>query len=164
MNLLSLMEIQKIIEDRIILSSGMSEDMIGEENILDSRFLAFQVKLGTLANLTKCYKYLPGEVSTDKSKMMLAYIDAMQQLLSIGNKYQYNIATEEFLGFKVPHSPLPLFSQAMTLSENLKRGIREDNYIDSIGTFLNLIKVMFSIAASIGLEYEEIMDYYKRIA
>ncbi len=77
MELNELFQIQKTIENRIKSLSDIEEDSVGEENIFDLRFLAFQVKTGEIANITKCYKYYKIKRQIPKEKVIVRYMVAL---------------------------------------------------------------------------------------
>ena len=166
MNINDLFKIQQAMEQLIVSNSEMSEDSIGTENLYNVRFLALQIKLGTLANLTKCYKYMHSSdylSQIPRDKLMLAYIDTLKQLLSIGIKYEFNIISDDVVKLNEEDDLIRLFSKSYSYIERVKYSVKRDNYIDSLNDYLRLLETVFSIGSRIGLKFEEVYEFYQKI-
>ena len=91
MELTKLFQIQAEFESAIIENTDIEENVVGESNVRDLLFLALHVKLGELANLTKCYKYSYVKPNLPKHKLIIRYADVLRYLLSVGNRHQFNM-------------------------------------------------------------------------
>ncbi|KAB3536090.1 hypothetical protein F8154_04845 [Alkaliphilus pronyensis] len=162
MELNQLFKIQEIIESNIKNSTNIPEDLLGEENIFDLKFLALQVKLGQLANTTKCYKYHKNNsYRIPKEKLVLRYIDVMKFLLSIGNEHNFNIINKEVIdSVEQPEGVIKAFSQIFSDIIRLKSEILAGTYINSLNIYIELFAKYISLGNNLGLTFEEVYDYY----
>jgi len=162
MNLNQLFKIQEILENKIKSSTDIPEDVLGEENLFDLKFLAFQVKLGALANTTKCYKYYKNqEYTIPREKLVLRYIDAMKFLLSIGNEYSFNIINKElFDSIEKPNGLIKGFSEIFSDIIRLKEAIALESYINALNIYIELFAKYVALGEMLGLTFEEVYDYY----
>jgi len=161
MDLNQLFKIQEVIENKIKSSTNIPEDLLGKENVFDLKFLAFQVKLGQLANTTKCYKYHKAIESIPREKLILRYMDALQFLISIGNEYDFNIINKEVLdSVEKPNSIIKGFSEIFTTIIKLKESILSDNYIDALSIYIHLFVSYVYLGEEMGLTFEEVYNYY----
>ena len=163
MNLQELFKIHEKMENHIKAVSDLDEDMLGKENIFDLRFLALQVKIGELANLTKCYKYSRIKDNLPKEKLMARYIDAMKFLLSIGNLNEFNILSfESIKGMKDDSSIIKVFSKIFEYINEVRQLSQRGNYIDSLNSYVELFAEFIKLAEHLGLTMEEVFDSYQR--
>ncbi len=160
-----LFKIQQIVENHIKELSQINENALGEKNLFDLRFLALQVKVGELANLTKCYKYSRTKEDIPKDKIMIRYIDAMKYLLSIGNENNFSIINIDNVNSVVKEdSIIKAFSNIFDDIAHLKYHIQQNNYIDSMSRYIKLFGEFINLGASLGLTFEEVYNYYIEMA
>lgn len=164
MNLHQLFKIQEIMENKIKKYSEMDEDVLGKENIFDLRFLALQVKVGEIANLTKCYKYTRIKEDIPKEKLMFRFIDAMKYLLSIGNTYEFNIINLDAVNSgSREESLIKVFSFIYDDISELKAAVRRNNYVDSVNLYIRLFSRFMNLGRLLGFNFEEVYEYYMKL-
>jgi dimeric dUTPase (all-alpha-NTP-PPase superfamily) len=162
MNLHELFIAHEAMENQIRTVSDINEDMLGKENIFELRFLALQVKVGELANLTKCYKYARIKDNLPKEKLMIRYIDAMKFLLSIGNLNNFNIISfDSITGTKDNSSIIKVFSNIFEYINEVRDLAQRNNYIDSLNAYIKLFGEFIKLAEHLGFTMEEVCDSYK---
>jgi len=164
MNLQQLFKIQEIMESHIRENSSIDENVLGKENIFDLRFLALQVKVGEIANLTKCYKYTTAKEDIPREKLMFRYIEALKYLLSIGNMYDVNIINLDAVN-SVSHeeSLIKVFSYIYDEIAELKDVVRRNNYVDSVSSYIRLFARFMNLGRLLGLTFEEVYEYYIKL-
>lgn len=79
MNLRTMFQMQKHLDDRI-----RKEHNLSSANLIEEKILAFQVELAELANETRCFKYWSVKPASAKSVILEEYVDGLHFLLSIG--------------------------------------------------------------------------------
>lgn len=164
MNLQQLFKIQEIMESNIRENSKIDENVLGKENIFDLRFLALQVKVGEIANLTKCYKYTRAKEDIPKEKLMFRYIEALQYLLSIGNMHDFNIINLEAVNSSSrEESLIKVFSFIYDDIVELKDVVSRNNYVDSVNCYIRLFSRFMNLGKLLGLTFEEVYDYYMKL-
>ncbi|MHB1392206.1 MAG: dUTP diphosphatase [Clostridia bacterium] len=164
MNLQQLFKIQEIMESNIKQNSKIDEDVLGKENIFDLRFLALQVKVGEIANLTKCYKYTKAKEDIPKEKLMFRYIESLKYLLSIGNMYDFNIINLDAVNSTSrEESLIKVFSFIYDDVAGLKDAVNRDNYMDSLNSYIRLFSRFMNLGRLLGLTFEEVYDYYMEL-
>jgi dimeric dUTPase (all-alpha-NTP-PPase superfamily) len=162
MNLQQLFKIHELMENHIRTVSNLDEDMLGRDNLFDLRFLAFQVKIGELANLTKCYKYARVRDNLPKEKLMMRYIDAMKFLLSIGNINEFNIINfDNIKGTKDDSSIIKVFSNIFEYINEVRDLSLRGIYIDSLNAYMKLFAEFIKLAGHLGLTMDEVYDKYQ---
>ncbi len=161
MQLSQLFKVQEIMENNIKHLSQIDENELGKDNVFDLRFLALQVKVGELANLTKCYKYTRIKEDIPKEKLMFRYIDAMRFFLSIGNQFQFNIIDIDAVSKKTKEDSLvKVFSTIFDDIRDLKYAIKVDNYVDSLNIYIKLFTEFINLGKLLGFTFEEVYNYY----
>jgi len=156
---------QAIVEKNIKELSEIDEDVLGEDNIFDLRFLALQVKVGELANLTKCYKYSKMKEDIPKDKLIIRYIDALQFLLSIGNINHFNIIDKDAIRPKrIEESLIKSFGNIYDDIKNLKDILQQGNYLDSLTIYIRLFAEFINLGHLLGFSFEEIYEFYSKMA
>jgi dimeric dUTPase (all-alpha-NTP-PPase superfamily) len=164
MNLQKLFKVHEAMENHIKTVSNLDEDMLGRENIFDLRFLAFQVKVGELANLTKCYKYAAIKDNLPKERLMIRYIDALKFLLSIGNINNFNIISfESIKGTKDSSSIIKVFSNIFEYINEVRDLSQRGNYIDSLNAYMKLFAEFIKLAEHLGLTMDEVYESYQNM-
>lgn len=161
MQLSQLFKVQEIMENNIKHLSQIDENELGEENIFDLRFLALQVKVGELANLTKCYKYTRMKEDIPKEKLMFRFMDAMKFFLSIGNQFEFNIINIDAVNKASNEDSLvKIFSSMFDDIKDLKYAIKINNYVDSLNLYIKLFAEFIHLGKLLGFTFEEVYDYY----
>lgn len=161
-DLQKLFEIHEKMENYIRKVSNIEEDSLGRENIFDLRYLALQVKVGELANLTKCYKYARMKENLPKDKLMTRYIDALQFLLSIGNINDFNIiGYDHILGAKDGASIIRVFSNIYECINDVRELARRDNYFDALNAYVRLVEEFVKLADHLGFTMDEVSEKYE---
>lgn len=164
MQLHQLFKIQEIMENNIKKNSMIDEDVLGKENIFDLRFLALQVKVGEIANLTKCYKYTVAKQDIPKEKLMFRFVDAMKFVLSIGNMYDFNIINIDAVNSSShEESIIKVFSYIYDDIAELKGTVRRDNYVDSVTNYIRLFSRFVNLGRLLGFTFEEVYEYYMEL-
>lgn len=162
MNLQQLFKVHEAMENHIKAVSNIDEDMLGKENVFDLRFLALQVKVGELANLTKCYKYAAIKENLPKEKLMIRYIDALKFLLSIGNLNDFNIIGYDHLSnVSDEGSIIKVFSNIFEYISEVRALTQNNNYFDSLNAYMKLFEEFIKLAGHLGLTLDEIYDRYQ---
>lgn len=162
MNLQQLFKVHGAMENQIRAVSNLNEDMLGKENIFDLRFLAFQVKVGELANLTKCYKYARIKDNLPKEKLMMRYIDALKFLLSIGNINDFNIINfDSITAIEDSSSIIKVFSNIFEYINEVRELAQRDIYIDALNAYMKLFAEFIKLADHLGFTIEEVYDSYQ---
>ncbi|MFZ5968021.1 MAG: dUTP diphosphatase [Bacillota bacterium] len=161
MELNQLFKVQGIMENKIKQIVSINEDALGPENTFDLRFLALQVKVGELANLTKCYKYAAAQYTAPKEKLIVRYMDAIKFLLSIGNAYQFNVINEDAITIEDEHLNLiKIFSSIFDDITRLKGAIPNDTYVNALAIYIHLFSAFVHLGKAIGITFEEVYTYY----
>lgn len=160
-DLQKLFEIHERMENYIKSASNIEEDALGKENIFDLRYLALQVKVGELANLTKCYKYARVKENIPKEKLMTRYIDALQFLLSIGNINDFNIiGFDNILGAKSDKNIIKVFSNIYEYICEVRELARRDRYFDALNAYVRLVEEFVKLADLLGFTMDEVSERY----
>lgn len=164
MELHQLFKIQEIMENNIKRNSMLDEDVLGKENLFDLRFLALQVKVGEIANLTKCYKYTVAREDIPKEKLMFRFVDAMQYVLSIGNMYEFNIINLDAVNSASKEDSLiKVFSYIYDDIAQLRYAAGRDIYIDSLNCYIRLFSRFINLGRLLGFNFEEVYNYYMQL-
>lgn len=164
MRINELFKIQQTLEEKLSLISGMEENALGEENVLRVRFLALQVKLGELANLTKCYKYRKNINEIPRKKVLFRYLEGLKYLLSIGNKYQLNMIDEyAFENIQEADDLITLFSQLYDGLSKLKGHIENDRYVDALSTYIYVFAKYVQLSTPLNVSYDEAKAYFNEL-
>lgn len=161
-NLQQLFKIHEAMESYIKNASDIKEDALGSENIFDLRFLALQVKVGELANLTKCYKYAKMKENLSKDKLMTRYIDALKFLLSIGNLNDFNIiGFDNIEAAKDGSSIIKVFSNIFEYINEVRELSMQNNYFDALNAYMKLFAEFVKLADHLGFTMEEVCERYR---
>lgn len=164
MDLQQLFKIQEIMENNIRQNSKIDEDVLGKENIFDLRFLALQVKVGEIANLTKCYKYTKAKEDIPKERLMFRFIEALKYLLSIGNMYDFNIINLDAVNSSShEESLIKVFSLIYDEIAELKGAVQRENYVDSVNSYIRLFARLMNLGRLLGLTFEDVYGYYMKL-
>jgi dimeric dUTPase (all-alpha-NTP-PPase superfamily) len=164
MNLQQLFKVHENLENHIRSVSNLEEDMLGKENIFELRFLALQVKVGELANLTKCYKYARIKDNLPKEKLMTRYIDAFMFLLSIGNLNNFNIISlDSITGTKDSSNIIKVFSNIFEYINEVRDLTQRSVYIDSLNAYMKLFGEFIKLAGHLGFTIEEVFESYQNM-
>ena len=164
MQLHQLFKVQEIMENNIKKNSMIDEDVLGKENIFDLRFLALQVKVGEIANLTKCYKYNAVKENVPKEKLVFRFVDAMKYVLSIGNMYDFNIINIDAVNSSSKEESLiKVFSYIYDDIAELKNTVLRNNYVDSLNSYIRLFSRFVNLGKLLGFTFEEVYEYYMEL-
>lgn len=162
MNLHQLFKVHESMESNIRKVSNIDEDMLGRENLFELRFLALQVKLGELANLTKCYKYARIKDNIPREKLMIRYIDALKFLLSIGNLNNFNIISYDSLSYKKDNtSIIKVFSNIFEYVNEVRELTQRNNYFDALNAYMKLFEEFVRLAGCLDFSMEEVYQSYQ---
>lgn len=162
MKINELFKIQAKMEEHMVALSGIEEDALGENNVMHVRFLAIQVKLGELANLTKCYKYRKDINEIPREKILFRYLEGMRYLLSIGNKYELNIIDDHsFENIEESEDLIILFSELYDALSQLKKLIVNDQFVDGLNVYIYIYAKYIQLAYALQISYEEAYSYFK---
>jgi len=162
MNIKELFKIQAEIEEKAVEFSSVDENALGEHNVMNVRFLAIQVKLGELANLTKCYKYKKSIHEIPRNKILFRYLEGMRYLLSIGNKYGMNIIDQASLDNVDPSEDLiVVFTDLYDDLSRLKTLIKNGRFVDGLSTYIQVFATYIQLARLLEISYEEAYTYFE---
>jgi dimeric dUTPase (all-alpha-NTP-PPase superfamily) len=164
MYLQQLFKVHEIMENHIRAVSNLDEDMLGKENIFELRFLALQVKVGELANLTKCYKYARIKDNLPKEKLMARYIDALMFLLSIGNINNFNIISfDSITASEEDSNIIKVFANIFASINEVRYLTKRDIYIDSLNAYMKLFSEFIKLGGHLGFTIEEVYNSYQNM-
>jgi len=162
MNLKDLFEMQQIMENKIKEITDIDENALGDENTVHLRFLALQVKVGELANLTKCYKYQMVKENLPKDKVLFRYLDAIKYLLSIGNRYEFNIINlQAFERVPKTDNVIELFADLYDGISLVKKNINGNNFVDALNAYILVFAKFINLGEVLGLTFDEAFAYYE---
>lgn len=165
MKINELFKIQQTLEEKLSLISGMEENALGEHNILNVRFLAIQVKVGELANLTKCYKYRKNINELPRKKVLFRYLEGLKYLLSIGNKYQLNMIDDyAFENISQSDDLISLFSELYGSLSELKGHLENDRYVDALNQYIYVFAKYIQLAEPLNISYDEAKSYFDELS
>lgn len=163
MNINKLFELQNELEKNMSIISGVEEKALGEENILNIRILALQVKIGELANLTKCYKYTSIQ-EMNKNKLLFRYVEGLRYLLSLGNKYHLNAITEKNLEEVEEENLIILFTSIYDMISKLKVALEKDLYLMAFNYYIKIFSYYNQIKEVLKISQEEAYDFFNEIS
>lgn len=138
MNLKKLYEIQGGLDHHIL-----KEKELDSINLIDEKFLAFNVEVGELANEVRCFKYWTNKPPSNKEIIAEEYVDGLHFILSIGNDIGIqikNIRTEQH--------------KERTLTKQFNRLFREISNFHLDRSFINYFRVM-----NVYLALGEMLDF-----
>lgn len=81
-----IMEMQKVLDDRIMDKIGRTRAEVSDEKLL-----ALLVEVGELANETRCFEYWSEKGPNDRQDILEEYVDGIHFLISIGLDRTYTI-------------------------------------------------------------------------
>ncbi|SEQ83713.1 dUTP diphosphatase [Piscibacillus halophilus] len=90
MNWDELYQMQKNLDDDILMRTALTR-----EEVLDEKILALLVEIGELANETRCFKYWSQKGPSESSVILEEFVDGIHFLLSIGIDYGYRYQISE---------------------------------------------------------------------
>ncbi len=147
MEIKSLIEIQKKLNDRII-----EEHQLVGEDLFHEQQLAFLVELGELANETRCFKYWSLKPSSERSVILEEYVDGLHFILTIGLTLQFtDWEVQETYLYK--ESVTEQFLHVMECMHKLTKARSKENY-------LRLVAAFFGLGQQLGFTYKEIETSY----
>jgi len=162
MKINELFKIQAAMEEQMSILSGVEENALGDHNVMNVRFLAIQVKLGELANLTKCYKYKKDINEIPRSKVLFRYLEGMRYILSIGNKYEMNIIDDyAFENIKESEDLIILFSELYDGLSQLKKLLANDQFVDGLNEYIYVFAKYIQLARALQISYDEAYAYFQ---
>ena len=163
MELTKLFEIQAAFESAIIENTSIDENVVGESNVRDLLFLALHVKLGELANLTKCYKYYQVKPNLPKHKLIIRYADVLRYLLSVGNRHQFNMIQTADLNTQIEiEDVIQIFSLLFDDLSVLKKAIKDDQYVQGLNDYIRIFSYFVHLGALLGLNEAEIQAHFEQ--
>lgn len=163
MKINELFELQNELEKNMSTVSGVDEKALGEENILNIRVLALQVKIGELANLTKCYKYTSVK-ELNKNKVLFRYVEGLGYLLSLGNKYHLNAITEDNLEPIEEDNLITLFTSIYDQVSKLKISLEKDLYLMAFNQYIKIFSTYDRIREVLSIDNDEAYTFFKEIS
>lgn len=159
MDLQRLFSLQTEIENNITNIATLPEDKVGRENIEELRFLALNIKLSELANLTKCYKYYYVKPNIPKDKLTLRYVDAFQYLLSIGNRSGYNVITYDALPKILEKSVIKLFTTTIDQISSVRKQTVKNNFIEGLQEYTQLFSLVIHLGTILNIDFKDVEEY-----
>lgn len=163
MKINALFELQNKMEQNMSHLTGIEETALGEDNVLNIRILAFQVKLGEFANLTKCYKYAVDK-DINKNKLLFRYTEGLGYLLSLGNKYHLNAITEENLEIVDEENLIVLFTTVYDLISKLKVALEKDLYLMAFNHYIKIFSYYDQIKNVLNISNDEAYNFFDSIS
>lgn len=142
---------QKEIDSKIIIDKSLTE-----YKVLARKNLQLQIKLGQLADETKCYKYWIGEDTIcDSNSIFEKYILCFRQILSIGLDKNYSDVTN----IVVTPSEFCLSDQFI----NLYIDINDLMISPSKDHFVTILEDFLSLGVSLGFTESQITEGFHTI-
>lgn len=142
---------QKEVDSKIIIDSSLTD-----YKVLARKNLQLQIKLGQLADETKCYKYwIEEDVICDSNSIFEKYILCFRQILSIGLDKNYSDVTNVV----VTPSEYCLSDQFI----NLYIDINDLMISPSKDHFVTILEDFLSLGVSLGFTESQIVDGFHTI-
>lgn len=142
MNLSKMFTLQKELNDNISTRRSLSEYVLSQRTLL-----ALHVKLGELANATRCFKFWSDKAPQPREIVFNEYIDSLNFILSLGLDKGYTD-----IDVDIKHSEYCLTDQFLNLYIDIDDFIitsSKDHYATIFDDFL-------SLGASLGFSKDEI--------
>lgn len=150
MNIQPMFEMQRKYNNKLIVNSELDSYKLQARKNLE-----FEIRLGDLANETKCFDYLIGNTEKINLKVIFdKYINCISQLLTLGvdNKYTDLIA--------VSMSPNDYCLSDQFL--NLYFDINDLIISPSMDHYLTLFEDLLSLGLTLGFSESQIQDYFTK--
>lgn len=148
MNTKSLFEIKREQDKEIVVDKNLNQYKLSAR-----KHLELHIKLGSLADQTKCYKYWVDDISeTNKEIIFEKYLDCLGQILTIGIDSNYSDIDE----IKVLPNDYCLSDQFLTLYIDINDLIispSKDHY-------QTLLEDFISLGITLGYSENKIMDSF----
>nr|WP_295970769.1 dUTP diphosphatase [uncultured Bacillus sp.] len=154
MNVRQLVEMQKVLDERIVKEHGLEG-----KDLEENKILALLVEICELANETRCFKHWSTKGPSEQSVLLEEYVDSLHFFLSMAIGYQYEVDRlyEAYLkDFREKQKDLNLVSAFNDIMDKiLSMAKKKDPYhfISAFAAYLNLGKLL-------GFEWEEIENAY----
>jgi len=144
-NLVSLFQMQKVLDERIV-----KEHRLEEQDLLPKKILALQVELGELANETRCFKFWSLKGPSTKEKILEEYVDCLHFILSIGLEILEleNLLSLTFKSYKTQDISFQFNSIFYYTSRLLSGG------------FCKMVETFLGLGEMLGFSDEDIMEAY----
>lgn len=148
MNIISLFEKQRETNKQIVIDKNLNQYKLSARKHLD-----LHIKLSSLADETKCYKYwIDDNSEIDKEIIFNKYLDFLSQILVIGLDSSYSDITE----IKVLPNDYCLSDQFL----NLYIDINDLIISPSKDHFLTLLEDFISLGITLGYSENKITDSF----
>lgn len=147
MNLKTLFQIQKQLNDRIV-----QEHRLEGQDLFNEKQLAFLVELSELANETRCFKYWSLKSSSERSVILEEYVDGLHFVLTLGLALEYtNSMVKNTYSYR--ETVTEQFLEVMHQTHQLNQQRTEANYQALVDSFLGL-------GQQLGFSYKEMEEGY----
>lgn len=160
-----LFKIQSIIDTEIRRICQRDGEVLDPNRLIKTQILALEVKIGELANLTKCYKYPCSTENLEKRKLLIRYVDCFKFLISIGNDNEFNVINSELKDIPpdAEGELLDLFLKLFDQIPELKKNLLEENYLPSLTIYMEIFKDLIFVGYLLGITFEEVFEFYDNI-
>lgn len=146
MILKELFELQRKLDQKIIVNHNLQEDFL-----LKKKILALQVEIGELANETRCFKYWSKKGPSEKSIILEEYVDCIHFILSIGIEKIY----EDVL-LDIKQNNFSITDQFL----NIYIDINDFIVCQSKDHYITLFEDFLSLGISLDFSKEDIINKY----
>lgn len=154
MKLKKLAEMQKVLDERIVLEHGLEG-----KDLEENKILALLVEICELANETRCFKHWSTKGPSKQMVLLEEYVDSLHFFLSIANGYQYDIDLlyDTYQKIFAQEAELPslvtAFKEVMDRILLMEKKKDPYHFIAAFSAYLNIGKLL-------GFNWDQIEDAY----
>ncbi len=148
MQLEKLFQMQKALDMHI-----EKKHQLEDEDLFDRKIMALLVEIGELANETRCFKFWSVKPSSEKKVILEEFVDGVHFILSLGLE----------CGFEESEIVLPEPAASVNITEQFLHVYRTAGSFQkskSIADYVTLFESYMKLAASLGIDYEEMEQAY----
>lgn len=150
MNIQPMFEIQRKYNDELMINSELASYKLQARKNLE-----FEIKLGDLANETKCFNYLMG--NTEEINLNLVfnkYINCISQILTLGIDNRYT----DLIAVTMAPNDYCLSDQFLNLYFDINDLITSP----SMDHYLTLFEDLLSLGLTLGFSESQIQDHFTK--
>ncbi|MBB6445227.1 dUTP diphosphatase [Bacillus benzoevorans] len=154
MNVKKLAEMQKVLDERIVIEHGLEG-----KDLEENKILALLVEICELANETRCFKHWSTKGPSEQSVLLEEYVDSLHFFLSIANAHEYDVDLlfdtyqRMFEQEKETVTLVPAFKDVMDRILLMEKKKDPYHYVEAFSAYLNIGKLL-------GFTWEQIEDAY----
>ncbi|MGG0727267.1 dUTP diphosphatase [Bacillus paramycoides] len=154
MNLTRILEMQKVLDTRIIKEHGLEE-----KNLFYNTTLALQVEIGELANETRCFKHWSNKGPSEKEVILMEYVDGLHFITSLGNSIGFN-PNEYSVKFLEHKANVYSTSSLINQFNNVYEAVSEFRATQDMELYEELLYSFLGLGKKLGFTFEEIEQGY----